>query len=153
MQSYLSYLSEKTTRWRAGGLPFFQRDGQVWVCAFVSNDPAYGGPAPQLPKGMPQPHERPMEVAIREVSEETGIPPEALGTAPFPLPIRTVTSWDGSIYDIHAHGFPVNRQYSTPPTEEGQGKWMTAEQALQTMRADHRVFVRDLLQHLRHVSG
>lgn len=150
MQSFLSYLTEKPAQWRAGGLPFVQDRGQVWVCVFVSNDPQYGGSAPQLAKGQPNAHERPVEAAIREVSEETGIPPQLLGRRPFPLSIRTMIAWDAMPYDIHAYGFPMTRLYAPRPNAEGTGKWMPADQALRVMRRDHRVFVRDLLQQLRH---
>jgi len=153
MQSFLSYLQEKPMHWRAGGLPFTREGDQVWVCLFVSNDPMYGGSAPQLPKGIPNAHERPQEAAEREVAEETGLPIRLLSRQAFPLTIRTTTSELGETYDIHAYGFPLPRRIAPKPGEEGTGVWVTADKALTTMRPDHRVFVRDLLQHLRHTDA
>lgn len=69
----------------AGGVVFRERDGEWWIAAIelpaatqrAENPPKRGSktakPVLALPKGLVDPGEKPVETALREVHEETGV--------------------------------------------------------------------------------
>ena len=134
--------------WKAGGIPYVVDPNGVFVCLFKSSDPTYGGAAPQLPKGTPDPNETPDETAVREVSEETGIPLPALKDHAHFVSKR---KFEGQTMDyyFHCYGFPLPKIIATKRNTEGIGVWLSIDDARRTMRRDQRVFLDDLIKLLQ----
>jgi 8-oxo-dGTP pyrophosphatase MutT (NUDIX family) len=53
----------------AGGVIYQEREGEMWVALIATQ----GGSVWGLPKGMIEEEETPLEAAVREVAEETGL--------------------------------------------------------------------------------
>ena len=143
MKLFSKFLSESTS-WKAGGFPYFKdRNGQIYVCLFVSNNPYYGGAKPQMPKGHPDAGENPVDVAAREASEETGIPMNELRKGAIPL-VSQKFKGEVSTYVMHVFGFRLNRKIKATITDEGSGYWMELDDALKKMRPDQIQFLKKL---------
>lgn len=142
MFSFKHYLKE-SKKWRAGGFPYYEdENGDIHVCLFISNDPNYGGPHPQIPKGNPDPGENASQAASREASEETGIPLTDLRKN---AQLVIVRSFKGQVadYDIHVYSFKLDRKIPARTTEEGKGVWLSLDRAMSSMRKDQRIFLQD----------
>ena len=57
---------------RAGIVPYFIDNNQIYVYLMIPSDPAYGGTEPQIAKGRVE-EEGEEEAAIREGEEELGL--------------------------------------------------------------------------------
>lgn len=148
MKLFSKFLSESTA-WKAGGFPYFKdRNGQIYVCLFVSNNPYYGGAKPQMPKGHPDAGENPVDVAAREASEETGIPFKDLRKGAKPV---TVQKFKGEVsnYNMHVFGFELNKKAKVYKNDEGEGVWLGIEDALKNMRSDQKQFLNKLYQMIK----
>lgn len=145
MFSFKEYTSRfldpsRKVKWKAGGFPYYRsKDDVIWVCLFISNDPYYGGPAPQIPKGHPDPGENPVKAAAREASEETGISTQILMKKPLKISMERFRGETGE-YMMYVYGFEVDKPYRPKPNDEGHGVWVPIDWAIKNMRKDQRTF-------------
>lgn len=58
---------------KAGLLPYRYRDDEIEYLFMKSSDAQYGGPLPQVSKGVVEPGETFLEAALREAEEELGL--------------------------------------------------------------------------------
>jgi len=145
MKKFQEYINESTS-WKAGGFPYFKdNNGQVYVCLFVSNDPYYGGVRPQMPKGHPDPGEKPVDAAAREASEETGISFKDLRKGAKPVTVKKFKG-ETSTYDMHVFGFALDKKARVYKNDEGEGIWLKIEDAYRDMRPDQKQFLTMLYQ-------
>lgn len=119
---------------RAGGVPYHVNGEEITVCLFVSNDPAYGGEAPQIAKGHLEPGEFPVEAAAREVFEETGI-----AVSPHSGWLVSRFDFEGQLEDyvFWCYAFPVETMQAPAVTDEGTGVWMSIDEAIDSVRRAH----------------
>ena len=144
VKTFMGFLNEATT-WKAGGFPYYvdEKTGKVHVCLFLSNNPYYGGAKPQMPKGHPDAGEKPVDVAAREASEETGIPMNELRKGAIPL-VSQKFKGEVSTYVMHVFGFRLSKKTKAKITDEGTGYWMELDDALKKMRNDQVHFLEKL---------
>lgn len=129
-------------KWKAGGFPFYiDENGTYFVCLFKSNDPEYGGKAPQMPKGHPDPGEAPGQAAAREASEETGIPTRLLYKNRIQV-AKTKFRGETSTYIMYVYAFPLDKKFPATTNDEGYGKWYNYEYALTVVRKDQKSFLK-----------
>jgi 8-oxo-dGTP pyrophosphatase MutT (NUDIX family) len=131
----ISLIIEAEGKWKSGGFPFAQKDGEWFVGMFASNNPSYGGANPQMPKGHSDPGENFLEAGSREVSEETGIPlsrlrKNAVYVGSF--------SFKGEVskYDQHVFAFKLDTIIPMSSNDEGKGVWIALKDAPKKMRKD-----------------
>jgi 8-oxo-dGTP pyrophosphatase MutT (NUDIX family) len=124
-------------RWKAGGIPFYKKDGEVFVCLVIPTDPAYGGTQPNIPKGNPDPGDDPKKTAIREVGEETGIPNFKSVT---PIGSKDVTGMTES-YQLYVFAMEVADRVALNPDWEVTADWYTLEDALKIIRPKQKSFL------------
>lgn len=137
---FKAFLLEKM-RWKSGGFPTYRdKDGNLYVCLFTSNDPAYGGSRPQMPKGTRDDLETPKVTGAREAAEETGIPYEALVKNAKLLMAKKFRG-ETSTYIQYAFEFPLDKPYRAKPNDEGKGLWYRYEDAIKIMRRDQKQFL------------
>lgn len=149
MRSLLNLVEAKSKRPRTGTIPYwFDEIGHLYVCLFTSNNPEYGGSEPSVPKGGIDENESIAHGAIRETHEETGIPMSDLTDI---MSVKTsVIAGMTSSYDLHVFASLVPQMTKLSPTREGQGKWMTIEDALREIRAIHKEFLVALVAKLNY---
>lgn len=58
---------------KAGIIPYYINDNQVFVYLMIPSDPRYGGTEPQIAKGQIDGEESPQQAAVREGEEELGL--------------------------------------------------------------------------------
>jgi len=58
---------------KAGLIPVYLNNGNVYVRVMIPSDPMYGGSSPQMSKGTIEKGESPITGAIREAEEELGL--------------------------------------------------------------------------------
>jgi 8-oxo-dGTP pyrophosphatase MutT (NUDIX family) len=134
----------------SGGVVLRKKDGSWWIAAIelpaaapgAAPDPAKRGglakpkPVLCLPKGLVDPGEKPLEAALREVREETGIiavPIVKLGDSKYVY----VRSWgDGervfkivSFYLLRYQSGRINHIADEMRIEVGRAKWVRLEEA------------------------
>ena len=130
-------------RWKAGGIPYFYDGTQLWICLVTSTDPAYGGPDPCIPKGGADRNETPQQCGVREVEEETRIPPHAYKRV-FLVDDSTVAGLTSS-YQMFVFGLECARKETVSANEECIPKWYTADQAIRVCRDIHKPYLRKLV--------
>lgn len=135
-------------KWKAGGIPFFRDGNDISVCLFVSNDPVYGGAAPQIAKGHADKGEDPLATAIRETSEEVSIPHVLLEARPTQV-ISSTFRGQVSDYMFHVYAFEVEGALTLTPTEEGCGVWLNFYDAVDQMREDQVRFLLPLISQIQ----
>lgn len=129
-------------KWKAGGFPFYMDEkGKLYVCLFKSNDPVYGGKAPQMPKGHPDKGEAPGTAAAREAMEETGIPARILYKNRIQV-LKTKFRGETSTYIMYVYAFPLEKKFPATTNDEGYGKWFEYEYALTVVRKDQKTFLK-----------
>ncbi len=129
-------------KWKAGGFPFYMNEkGKLMVCLFKSNDPLYGGKAPQMPKGHPDPGEAPGQAAAREAMEETGIPTRLLYQNRIQVG-KVKFRGETSTYIQYVYAFPLEKKFPATSNDEGMGKWYDYEYALTVIRKDQKSFLK-----------
>lgn len=117
---------------KAGVLAYRNAEqGREWLL-FTSNNPVYGGPDPQIPKGHVDPGEDVQTAALREFEEETGIRATELTN------IERV--FDGVLSGLDARYrmvvFVAECKTGIPrPTEEGECQWIAEEKATYLIQA------------------
>ena len=146
MKNFKEFLEENYNNWRAGGIPYYKDGGDIRVCLFISNNPMYGGAAPQIPKGGADPNETPEQAGCREASEETGIPHSVLKKAKSHRLSKSTFHGEVEDYMFHVYAFELDKMHKTRKNAEGEGVWLYLEQALKHMRRDQRKFVEPLIK-------
>lgn len=116
---------------KAGLLPYYIKDDQVFVCLMVPSDPKYGGSDPQISKGNVEAGEDPLETAKREATEELGFKPEL---AKDYWPITTSPTESGKPVKFFAVEVTDTR-FGTPHFETGAVHWLSIGQAFKQIRA------------------
>lgn len=133
----------KRPSWKAGGIPYWidiKDPNKIWVCLVVSTDPTFGGADPAIPKGEADFNEKPLECAIREVEEETGIEDFQ---SPMLLKSQRVAGLYES-YTFHVFAMQCRSKSVLKKSVEGIPKWYLLEDALNCIRATHRPFLKEL---------
>ena len=149
IRKLINLVEAKSKRPRAGTIPYYVDDnGQLFVCLFTSNNAAYGGTEPSVPKGGVNDGEDIMKGAERETHEETGIPLSQL-TDTIPVKTTVVTGLTSS-YELHVFASRVQAMTRLQPTQEGHGEWFAFEDALRQVRASHKLFLLALAQKLNY---
>lgn len=72
---------ERSLKFKAGVIPFVRENGIIRGLFVISSDPKFGGTDPAIIKGGPDEGETPRETALREMTEEVGIPQSLVADA------------------------------------------------------------------------
>jgi 8-oxo-dGTP pyrophosphatase MutT (NUDIX family) len=116
---------------RAGFIPYYKKDGQVYILCMKPSDPAYGGDAFQIAKGRVDPGENTKQTAIREAGEELGLIPSNIKA------IKHLGVFLG--YTDMFYGEVKDKDNFTHTTHETENtKWMTVEEFFKEGRSLHR---------------
>jgi 8-oxo-dGTP pyrophosphatase MutT (NUDIX family) len=132
----------------AGGVVIRLREGDWWMAAIeLPAEHAPGAPTPNrraaqpkpvlaLPKGLVDPGEKPLETALREVYEETGVTAEPVAKLGDSKYIYTRTWGDGqrvfkivSFYLMHYHSGRINDIAPEMRIEVARARWVRLEHA------------------------
>lgn len=142
-------METKSQTVRSGTIPFFVDSyNNLWVCLFISNNQHYGGLDPAIPKGRVDLNESPLEAAIRESHEETGIPKYDL-TNIFQIANQEIAGMH-DVYELYVFASRVKSMTDLLPTTEGIGKWYSISDAERYIRRSHRHFLDILKQKLNY---
>lgn len=129
---------------KAGLVPYYRKDNEVFMLFMVSSDSDFGGDLPQIAKGNVDRGEEIADAAVREAQEELGLAPDNI------VPNTFARAWDDSIvgleerYHMTVYCAEVAdpQRFNQPDRETAQTLWMTAPEFNQRGRAIHRDIVR-----------
>jgi len=129
----------------SGGVVIRKRDGVWWMAAIeVPQEPARGSkrtvgrtkPVVALPKGAVDPGEKPLETALREVREETGVEAELIAKLGDSKYVYSRTWGDGqrvfkivSFYLMRYRSGRINQIAPEMRIEVTRAKWIRLEDA------------------------
>ena len=146
VKSFSEFLSEGNMKWKAGGFPYVvDSNGKIRICLFLSNNSYYGGAAPQMSKGGADDGEKPIETAVREIFEETGIPISDLKKR-VEFVVSKLFKGESVNYMMHCYSFKIDKEFPMKAMEEGKGVWLSREHALSKIRKDHKIFLETFLE-------
>lgn len=121
--------------WKAGGIPFYKdENGEIHVALFISNNPHYGGSAPQIAKGTPEPGLIPWTLAIKECSEELGIDESELVLSKNFLVSKKKFYGQETEYDFFVYAYELDEKLELGIGDEGRGVWMPLDEAFGEIR-------------------
>jgi 8-oxo-dGTP pyrophosphatase MutT (NUDIX family) len=132
----------KKQYWKAGGIPYCFKDGELYVCLVTSTNPIFGGSHPSIPKGNPDNDETPIECAVREVTEETGI--EHFNNVTALASIQTKGVYDK--YMLHVFAMQTTELSKLLPDYEGIPEWYLIDVAITKIRPEHKIFLTKLVE-------
>lgn len=144
MKTFNEFVEEKTPA-KAGIVPYYFDENNVFVYLMIPSDPAYGGSSPQIAKGRVDPGESAQQTAIREGEEELGLKPTN---------IKSITlGWSGNtqgMLDSHAMvvyiAEVVNpRNFGKPHYETGWAGWLPAQEALNKCRTSQKHILQQII--------
>lgn len=125
---------------RAGFIPYYVDDGEIYVMLMKPSDPKFGGNEFQIAKGHIDPGEDSKTAALREANEELGLLESNL------VSVEYLGQYLG--YTQIYYGRVKNRNdFTEPMFETGETTWITVSEFHTIGRAIH-IPILDMLLHM-----
>lgn len=133
---------------KAGLVPYYRKDSEVYMMFMVSSDANFGGGLPQIAKGNVDSGEEIADAAVREAQEELGLDEYNV------VPNTFARVWDDMVtgleerYNLTVYCAEVAdpNRFNQPGHETAQTVWMTADQFQQKGREIHKDIVKAVEQ-------
>jgi len=131
---------------RSGCLPYYIKDGKIYMLFMLPSDSKYGGNQFQMAKGKHEEGETPLETGMREAGEELGL-------------------FQGNVTNNHHLGKFLGRTdvfvvkikdpdaFGDPHFETKETKWMTPEEFQATGRSLHQPVVKAAVRWIQQEEG
>lgn len=127
---------------RAGAIPYYTENDQLYFLFMLPSNPKYGGSDFQIAKGKCEDGEAAIETAKREAQEELGLDP-----------LNIVDAQELGVFLGRTTIFLFNvqnpHQLATPCFETAEVKWMTPDEFLVSGRDIHKSIVRKAIAFLK----
>lgn len=122
---------------RGGLIPYFMKDGEIYMLFMKPSRAKYGGDQFQIAKGKQEPNEDITQTAIREAKEELGLFPSNI------VHLDSVGVWLGRMTVFIAEmKDPTMFGDPTTPDEVKEVKWMTLPEFMSVGRGLHKPIVK-----------
>ena len=135
---------ERSLKFKAGVIPFVRENGIIRGLFIISSDPKFGDTDPAIIKGGPDEGETPRETALREMTEEVGIP-QSLVTDAEEIFVGEVKGLLAS-YKMHVFAVELKSKPNVhiDKNEIASAVWLTVEEFLHKGRESQRKIVQKL---------
>jgi|2_EtaG_2_1085320.scaffolds.fasta_scaffold00066_78 8-oxo-dGTP pyrophosphatase MutT (NUDIX family) len=122
---------------KAGCIPFFIEDGQVYMKFMKPSNPAYGGPRFQIAKGHIDAGENPATAGVREAGEELGLRFKSIKKLIKGPKIKVTGVEEESVLHVFLALIDKDTKFNRTDYEVGATKWMTPEEFASKGRKEH----------------
>jgi len=123
---------------RAGFIPYYIKDSEIYVMLMKPSDPRFGGDEFQIAKGHVDPGEDSVTAAMREAMEELGLLAHNI------VSIKYLGKYLGYT-DIYYGQIKNKNDFITPMYETGETAWMTINKFFEIGRPIHKPIFNELL--------
>lgn len=126
---------------RAGFIPYYRKDDQLYMMFMLPSDSKYGGSKFQIAKGKVEDGETPEEAAIREAGEELGLRKNNL------ISVYHLGKFLGYT-DVYFGEVKNMEDFDETTYETAETTWMTPAEFLKSGRSIHIPIVKSMLRHV-----
>lgn len=130
---------------RAGIIPYYEENGNLYFQFMVPSDPKFGGDKPQIAKGQVSSKESLLAEAIREAHEELGLRISNVN--------NFVKVWEKNFHTGEFHVWVANifdlNDYDAYGYETGHTLWLCENEIAHNVRKDHTYVVFSAIKKIR----